>query len=74
MCATFPAHLILLLDQPHHICQKVQVIQLLITQLSPIFISSSLFSPNILLSTLSSNSPVYGLPLVSDTEFHTDKI
>jgi hypothetical protein len=44
--------------------------ELLIVQFSATSIASSLFSPNILLSILFSNTPVYVPPLILETKFH----
>jgi hypothetical protein len=46
--------------------------KLLIMQVSPVCISS-LFGPNILLSTPLSALPAYVFSLISDTKFHTYK-
>jgi hypothetical protein len=44
------------LDHSNYICRRVQVMKLLIMQSSPSPVTSSLFGPNILLSTLFSNT------------------
>jgi hypothetical protein len=71
MCATFPANplplelIILIISGEGYKLWSSSVC----SHLQPPVISS-LFGPNILLSTLFSNTSIYVPPLMSDTKFH----